>query len=153
MSKPVHAIVMRHFDASAERVFDACLDPALAVRWMFGPDVRDECPVHLTLNACVGGRFSFVVKSSGAEVDQVGEYLHIDRPRLLVFTWATRDSLPERSRVIIEVSPQDLGCDVKLTQVMGAHWSADVDRTASAWIGRLDALERAIACEEEELPV
>ena len=81
MSQPVHAIVLHRFAAPAERVFDACLDPAWVGRWMFGPNVREEKIVRLTLEARVGGRFSFVVERQGAEVDHVGEYLAIDRPR------------------------------------------------------------------------
>lgn len=145
MSQPVHAIVLRRFSASAERVFDAWFDPVWLGRWMFGPGVRDERIVRLTVDARVGGKFSFVVERGGAEIDHVGEYLAIDRPRLLVFTWATRDSLPATSRVIFEITPRDAGCDVKLTHVMGAEWSAFVDRAAQSWTKMLDALERAIA--------
>ncbi|HVU18536.1 MAG TPA: SRPBCC family protein [Candidatus Didemnitutus sp.] len=147
MSQPVHAVVMHRFDVPAERVFDACLDPAWVGRWMFGPNVRDERIVRLALEARVGGRFSFVVNRAGTEVDHVGEYLEIERPGLLVFTWATRDALPETSRVIIEITPREQGCDMKLTHVLGAHWSEFVDRAASSWSQMLDALERAIAQE------
>lgn len=149
MSKPVHAVVLHRFGVSAERIFDACLDPAWVGRWMFGPNVRDEKIVRLSLEARVGGRFSFVVNRQGTEVDHVGEYLEIDRPRMLVFTWATRDTLPEVSRIIIEITPRDDGCDVKLTHVMGGQWSAFVDRAANAWSKMLDALEHAIAQEEQ----
>lgn len=146
MNPPVHAIVMRRFDASAERVFAAWFDPVWLGRWMFGPGVRDERIVRLTLDARVGGKFSFVVNRQGTEIDHVGEYLEIDRPHLLVFTWATRDSLPETSRVIVEITPRDSGgCEVKLTHMMGANWSAYVDKAAHAWTKMLDALERAIA--------
>jgi uncharacterized protein YndB with AHSA1/START domain len=145
MSQPVHAIVVHRFGASAEQVFEAWFDPVWLGRWMFGPGVRDERIVQLTLDARVGGKFSFVVSRQGTEVDHVGEYLEIDRPRLLVFTWATRDSLPETSRVIVEITPRDAGCDVKLTHLMGASWSAYVDRAADAWTKMLDALERALA--------
>jgi uncharacterized protein YndB with AHSA1/START domain len=145
MSQPVHAIVLRRFDASAERVFAAWSDPVWLGRWMFGPGVRDERIVRLTLEARVGGKFSFVVNRQGTEVEHVGEYLEIDPPRLLVFTWGTRDSLPETSRVIVEITPRDSGCEVKLTHLMGAKWSADVDKAADAWTKMLDALERAIA--------
>lgn len=144
MSQPVHAIVLHRFAVSAERVFDACLDPAWVGRWMFGPNVRDEQIVRLALEPRVGGKFSFVVNRNGTEVDHVGEYLEIERPRLLVFTWATRDSLPDTSRVIIEITARDEGCDVKLTHVMGAQWSEFVDRAAGAWSKMLDALERVI---------
>jgi uncharacterized protein YndB with AHSA1/START domain len=145
VSQPVHAIVLRRFPVSPERIFDACLDPQWVGRWMFGPNVRDEQIVRLTLDARVGGKFSFVVERVGAQVDHVGEYLEIDRPRLLVFTWATRDASADRSRVIIEIAPHEAGCEVKLTHVMGEQWSAFVDRAASTWSRMLDALERAIA--------
>ncbi len=149
MSQPAHAIVMHRFDVAAERVFDACLDPAWVGRWMFGPDVRDEHLVRVTLEARVGGRFSFVVRRSGLEVEHLGEYLAIDRPRLLVFTWATRDHPADASRVIIEITPHGQACDVKLTHVMGAHWSAHVDEAASTWSRMLDALEQAMAAETD----
>lgn len=145
MSQPVHAIVMHRFKAPAERVFEAWFDPVWLGRWMFGPGVRDERIVGLTRDARVGGKFSFVVNRLGTEVAHVGEYLEIDRPQLLVFTWATRDRLPETSRVIVEITPRDSGCDVKLTQLMGAQWSAYVDKAADVWTTMLDALERAIA--------
>ena len=144
MSQPIHAVVLHRFDVPAERVFGACLDPAWVGRWMFGPNVRDEKIVRLTLDARVGGKFSFVVNRQGKEVDHVGEYLEIDRPRLLAFTWATHDNLNDASRVIIEINPRDHGCEVKLTHVMGANWSAFVDRAAGAWAKMLDALERAL---------
>src|ERR1043166_6178068 len=112
MSMPVQAVVIHRFSVSAERVFDAWLDVALLGRWMFGPAVRDERIVQLSLEPKVGGKFSFVVNRQGTEVDHVGEYLVIDRPRLLVFTWATRDSLPNTSRVIVEITPLDQGCEV-----------------------------------------
>lgn len=147
MSQPVHAIVLRRFDVSPERIFNAWFDPLWVGRWMFGPDVREERLVRLTLDARVGGKFSFVVERDGAEIDHVGEYLALDRPRLLAFTWATRDRLPETSRVIVEITPRDRGCEVKLTHLMGAKWSACVDQAADTWSRMLDALERAIALE------
>lgn len=153
MSQPVHVVAMRRFDVSAERVFDACLDPAWVGRWMFGPEVRDEYIVRLALEARVGGKYSFVVNRGGTEIEHTGEYLEIDRPQLLVFTWTTHDPKPATSRVIIELTAHGNGCEVKLTHVMGANWSADADRAAGVWSRRLDALERTIAQEEEALPV
>jgi uncharacterized protein YndB with AHSA1/START domain len=147
MSQPVHTVVLRRFDISAERVFNAWFDPVCLSRWMFGPDVRDERIVSLSLDARVGGKFSFVVNRQGTEVDRFGEYLEIDRPQLLVFTLATRDSLPETSRVIVEITPREPGCEVKLTHVMGSGWSEQVDWAAGAWSKMLDALEEAIAQE------
>jgi uncharacterized protein YndB with AHSA1/START domain len=144
MSQPVQAVVSHQFAFPAERVFEAWLDPEWIGRWMFGPNVRDEQVVRLGTESRVGGKFSFVVNRQGTEVDHVGEYLEIDRPRLLVFTWATRDSLPATSRVIVEITPRDDGCDLTLTHVMGPEWAAFTDRAAGSWRLMLGALDRAL---------
>ncbi len=65
--------VTRRFTASAERVFDAWLDTALLGMWMFGPPLRDEEVLRLTLEPRVGGSFSFLVRRQGQEIDHVGE--------------------------------------------------------------------------------
>lgn len=145
MKTPVQAVVVRHFTHPAGRVFDAWLDPDLLGRWMFGPGVRDERVLCLTLDARVGGAFSFVVDRHGDEVDHVGEYVEIDRPRRLVFTWATRDSLPETSRVTVEITPRDDGCDLKLTHEMGDDWIEYVGPASGAWNKILDSLARALS--------
>ena len=145
MNQPVKAVVSHRFAVPAERVFDAWLDPEWIGRWMYGPVVRDERIVRLGLEPRVGGKFSFVVDRQGTEVDHVGEYLEIDRPRLLVFTWATRDSLPATSRVIVEITPGDGGCELTLTHVMGAEWAAFADKAAGSWRKMLGALDRALS--------
>jgi uncharacterized protein YndB with AHSA1/START domain len=132
-SPPVKAVVIQRFSASAERVFDAWLDPTLIGRWMFGPNVRDEQIVRLGLEPRVGGNFSFVVKRQETEIDHLGEYLEIDRPKLLVFTWATRDSLPDTSRVIVEIRPLEKGCELTLTHVMSSAWAEYLDRVTGSW--------------------
>ncbi len=142
MTKPVQAVVLHRFSIAAERVFDAWLDVTLLGRWMFGPAVRDERIVRIALEPKVGGKFSFVVNRQGAEVDHVGEYLEIDRPRLLVFTWAIRENLPDMSRVVVEITPLDRGCEVKVTHVMNPKWADFADKAAGSWAKMLTALER-----------
>jgi uncharacterized protein YndB with AHSA1/START domain len=145
MNTPVQAVVVRRFTQPAARVFDAWLDVEMLGRWMFGPGVREERIVRLTLDARVGGRFSFVVDRHRDEVDHVGEFLEIDRPRRLVFTWATRDTLPETSRVTIEITPLDHGCELKLTHEMGDDWVEYIEPAAGSWRKMLDALANALA--------
>ncbi len=145
MTKPAQAVVLHRFSVSAERVFDAWLDVTLLGRWMFGPSVRDERIVRIGLEPKVGGKFSFVVDRQGSEVEHVGEYLEIERPRLLVFTWAVRENLPDTSRVIVEITSLDQGCDVKVTHVMNPEWAAYAEQAAGAWSKMLAALERMFA--------
>jgi len=145
MNAPVQAVVSHRFRFPAERVFDAWLDPEWIGRWMYGPAVRDERIVRLGLEPRVGGKFSFVVNRQGAEVDHVGEYLEIDRPGLLVFTWGTRESLPATSRIVVEIVPCADGCELTLTHVMAAHWTGYAEKAAGVWRNMLGVLAGALA--------
>jgi uncharacterized protein YndB with AHSA1/START domain len=138
------AHVARRFNASAERVFDAWLDPALIGRWMFGPTIRDEEVVAITLDPRVGGRFSFVVCRHGHDVEHLGEYLELDRPRRLVFTWATREDLPSHSRMIVETTPMDGGCELTLTQELDPKWADFASHAEDAWAKMLESLARTL---------
>ena len=144
MDKPVKAVVTKHFATSAGRVFDAWLDPESLGRWMFGTNVRDERIVRLSLDPRVDGKFSFVVNRGGTDVDHVGEYLEIDRPRRLVFTWGTRDKPSETSRVVIEITPGEEQCDLTLTHEMGPAWASFVEQAKASWGRMLDALSGAL---------
>lgn len=140
MSYPVRAIVTRRLRAPAGRIYDAFLDRALIGQWMFGARVREERIVRLGNEPRVGGAFSYLVERGGSDIDHVGEYLALERPHRLVFTWSTRDSLPEMSRVKVEITPLDGECVLVLTHEMGPDWAAYVDRSAAAWGKMLDAL-------------
>ena len=145
MSTPAIASISKRFAASAERVYDAWLDPQSLGRWMFGPAVRDEKIVRLTTDPRVGGQFSFVVDRAGTVVDHVGEYLVLERPRRLVFTWATRDTLPATSKVTVQIEPLgDAACHLTLHHEMAPDWAAFTDRAAASWQKMADALERAL---------
>jgi uncharacterized protein YndB with AHSA1/START domain len=132
--------VTQRFEASPERIFDAWLSPELIGRWMFGPALRDEEVVRITLDARVGGRFSFVVRRQGNEIDHIGRYVEIDRPRRLVFTWAVAPDAEDASRVTIEIVPQGSGCQLTLTHEMQPQWADFTPRVQEGWTKMLDAL-------------
>lgn len=137
--------VNRRFNATSQSVFDAWLDPAMLSRWMFGPAVRDEEIVRLSLDPRPGGAFSFVVRRDGREIDHVGEYLEIERPSKLSFTWSTADALPDVSRVTIEIISFGNGCELTLTHEMHPDWLDYVSRTEAGWARMLDALATTLA--------
>lgn len=144
----VHAT--RRFDASAGRVFDAWLEPAMLGRWMFGPDVRDEEIVRLDADARIGGSFSFVVLRDGAQIDHIGEYLQIERPHRLVFTWAAVDEgassdAVETSRVNIAIMPRADGCELAQTHEMDLKWADYAALTQAGWSTMLEALARHLS--------
>ena len=85
MTTPVTVRVTRRFSASPERVFDAWLDPAKARTFLFATKTGEM--VKAETDPRVGGRFTFTDRRDGVDVDHMGEYLTIDRPRKLVFTF------------------------------------------------------------------
>ena len=76
--------VEREIPGPIAAVFDAWLDAATLAQWMTpAPDIS----VEAASDPVVGGRFRVVMKGRGQEIVHVGEYLVIERPTRLVFTW------------------------------------------------------------------
>ena len=84
MTKPA-AVAVQTFTASIEAVYDALLDREMIGRFMFGPLLRDEQIVHICLDARIGGAFSYKVRRGGKDIDHVGRFTELERPRRIVF--------------------------------------------------------------------
>jgi uncharacterized protein YndB with AHSA1/START domain len=78
--------VIHRFTAPADRVYDAWLDPDAIGRWLLATSPDDDV-IHIQRDPHVGGKFSFMVRRAGQEIDHVGEYRELVRPRRLVFTF------------------------------------------------------------------
>jgi len=142
---PSPAVRVTHwFEMTPERVFDAWLDPDMIGRFMFGPALRDEEVVKMSLDARIGGTFSFVVRRNGQEIEHIGRYVEIDRPRRLVFTWAVAPDAIDASRVVIEIASQGTGCELTLKHEMEPKWADFAPRVESGWRTMLDALGKTV---------
>jgi uncharacterized protein YndB with AHSA1/START domain len=131
--------VTRTFTASAERVFEAWLDPAMAKRFLFAAPIGEI--VATEIDARVGGGFR-IVRRDDRDIEHVGRYLEIDRPRKLVFTFAVPAFSPAETLVTIDIVPAAQGCELTLTH---EHVLPDwADRTAQGWSMILAGLERAL---------
>jgi uncharacterized protein YndB with AHSA1/START domain len=128
-------------DAAPERVFDAWLDPARAGKFLFATATGRM--VRVAIDARVGGRFAFVDRRDGEDVEHVGGYLEIDRPRRLVFTFAVPKFSAQATRVAIDIVPAGSGCTLTLAHegVLPDY----ADRTEVGWTGILDGLAGALA--------
>lgn len=144
MDAPVKVIVSRAFDMCAERVFDAWLDPAMIGRFMFGPALREETIIHLKVDARVGGAFSFKVDRAGQQIDHVGVYREIDRPRRLVFTWGIAGMSGGESVVVIDIAPRGEGCELTLVHEMQPQWADYAGRVEQGWTTMLAALGKTL---------
>lgn len=133
--------VTRHFNASPERVFDAWLDPQTAGKWLFATPTGKM--VRVEIDAHVGGRFVIVDRRNGEDVEHTGEYLEIDRPRRLVFTFGVPKYSPLFTKVTIEIEPAASGCDLTLTnEDVPAEYLASNEK---GWIGILVGLAESLA--------
>lgn len=134
------AQVTRSFAVNAERVFDSWLDPKLIGQWMFGPALREEEVLHIHVDPHVGGHFLFLVRRNGQELDHVGKYLAIERPHRLSFTWGVAPDTDDESRVKVEITPREFGCELALTHQLTPAWADFATKCQDAWKKMLDAL-------------
>jgi uncharacterized protein YndB with AHSA1/START domain len=104
----------RRFEASPERLFDAWLNPETARKWLFASP-EDEV-YSAELDARVGGKWTITARRGGTDYTGGGEYLEIDRPRRLVFTFAMLQFSPNSDRITVEIVPSGAGCILTLTQ-------------------------------------
>jgi uncharacterized protein YndB with AHSA1/START domain len=128
--------VTQRFAASAERVYDAFLDPAKASRFLFATPTGQN--VQCEIDARVGGAFSIVDRRNGEDVAHTGAYVELDRPRRIVFTFHVKKYSSEQSTVTIDIRPLTHGCELTLTQEMPAAFAAFEERTRSGWKSILD---------------
>lgn len=132
--------VSHRFTATPECVFDAWLDPDTAGKWLFATPTGRM--VRVEIDARVGGKFVFVDQRDGDDVEHIGEYLELDRPRRLVFTFAVPKFSPLLTRVTIDIAPTETGCDLTLTHDgVLPEWES---RAESGWTAILDGLGRTL---------
>jgi len=142
MTRPTATVrLARHFDAAPERVFDAWLDPAIAGRFLFatptGRMVRAETDPR------VGGAFTFTDRRPDmGDVEHVGTYVEIDRPRRLVFDFAVPKYEAALTRIALDFAPSGDGTDLTLTHE--GVFEDYVARTEHGWGMILDGLARAL---------
>lgn len=126
---------------SPERVFDAWLDPEMLKKFVTpGPGMTVP---EAETDPRKGGRFRIVMRAPEAgDMPHGGEYLEIDRPNRLVFTWESPYSV-EGSTVTLEFTPIDSGTRVTLTHVRFPDGESR-DNHKAGWAAILASLATAL---------
>jgi uncharacterized protein YndB with AHSA1/START domain len=140
--RPISVTVSRRFNAPAERVFDAWLDPALARRWLF--TTPETSVTHCTIDATVGGQFEIIDHRDDGDIRHVGEYLAIDRPHKLVFTFGVPQFSPLFDVVTVTIRPLEEGCELTLENAMAQDNAEWAEPTREGWTKILAALADAL---------
>ena len=99
-------VIRRVIDAPREEVFNAWLDPELLAKFM---RPGEKTIATAEVDARVGGQFRIVMKHNGESADHWGEYLTIDPPSRLSFTWISKHTDLQPTVVTIELRDDGAG--------------------------------------------
>ena len=111
-SGPERLEVRKRIAAPATRVFAAWTKPESLARWMRPAETTE---VRVEADVREGGRFTLdMVGADGKVFAHRGEYVVVDPPRKLAFTWRA-DWLPNGSLVTVEFAESDGATEVVLT--------------------------------------
>lgn len=132
-------VVRRFIPVARERVFRAWLDPASLAQWMRPGDANDATAY---VDPRVGGRFRIVMIEGPERYEHTGEYLAIEPPKRLEFTWISEATDQRQTVVTIEFLERDEGTELVLThrRLPGR----EVESHRSGWTDILQRLEQRL---------
>lgn len=142
----VRLVVTRRLPFPPERVFDAWLDPRIARRFLFATESGRM--VRAETDPRVGGTFTFVDRRDGVDVEHTGEYLELDRPRRLVFTFLVPAYSTDAAIVEIDIAPDANGCVLTLRQELAPEYADYKERSEQGWAMIIAGLEAALVSSE-----
>jgi uncharacterized protein YndB with AHSA1/START domain len=107
-------VVRRVLPVERERVFAAWLDPVSLATWMRPGDTTSAI---VEVDPRVGGRFRILMQQPQASCsyEHQGEYLAIEPPSLLSFTWISAATDLRPTVVTVELHQRDGGTELVLT--------------------------------------
>jgi len=136
-------VVRRHMAVPRERVFEAWLDSESLAHWMRPGNFTHAT---VTVDPRVGGGFRIVMegRTDGGDYEHRGEYLAIEPPSLLSFTWISNATDHKPTVVTIEFHEGGTGTELVLTHQRLAPKAVEAHREGWSDIVRLldEALTR-----------
>ena len=136
--------IERTFDASVERVFDAWTSEAVLRRWLYGMPGWGTPIAEVELR--VGGAIRILMRdpSDGTEAGATGEYLVVEPPSRLVFTWIWDDQPDQPQLIELEFSERDGRTTVLMTN-SAIPTDGRLESQERGWRFCYDNLERVLA--------
>lgn len=105
----------RRFQVTADKVFDAWVSPDMMRRWLFTMDKTNKIAKN---EPHVGGSWEIVDHREGKDYRAIGEYIEMDRPSRLVFTFKMPQFSDMEDQITVEIMPDDNECEMIFTQVI-----------------------------------
>lgn len=133
-------VVTHRYATSPETVFDAFLDVTIARRFLFATATGEM--IEAEIDPRVGGHFTFTERRPDmGDVKHVGEYVEIERPKRLAFTFGVPQFDPRMTMVTLDLVADGDGCVLTLTnEGVPADWA---ERNHEGWSKILAGLEPA----------
>lgn len=143
-------IARRVLPAEVQRVFDAWGSAEALSRWFV---VDPTWKAKATTDFRIGGKYRIEMdRGDGTIFLAFGEYLKIESPRLLVFTWNSAIPVVQKSVVTIELKP--VGTQTELTLTHELLPDTDEGRAhAIGWDRSLANLEQYLSGESSFAPI
>ena len=144
--KTISISLSRTVAAPAEKIFDRWLIPTFVGNWMFGAHVGNEKVVDLQNEVRPGGAYNYRIKRNGKEFLHDGEYLQIDRPKRLSFSWReTAKKSAHKSKISLTLDPQDGKTKLRLSMQIDQSLELYADEIKQQWSERLKALAAQVS--------
>ncbi len=105
------AVVRRRLPAPPDVLFDEWTDAARLAEWMCPRPAR--C-LKVEADPCIGGMLGFDIEEDGRTFRVSGNYLTLDRPHLVAFTWSC-STWPDpsiQSVVTVTIEPDGAGASI-----------------------------------------
>jgi uncharacterized protein YndB with AHSA1/START domain len=142
------ARLSRRFLHPREKVFRAWSDPALVIRWFGG---ADDSPIKVTMDCRTGGGYQ-IVFSEASRIE--GEYLAVEKPARLVFSWRHVQTLDDGAEKptpesLVTVTFEETGGETELT-VLHERLSSEAGRAgvSARWLECFDTIDTLLRNEE-----
>jgi uncharacterized protein YndB with AHSA1/START domain len=133
-------VVRRVLPVERERVFAAWLDPASLAIWMRPGGMTGAL---VELDPRVGGRFRILMQRDQGSYEHQGEYLAIEPPSLLSFTWIS--SATDLRPTVVTVELHERGESTELVLTHRRLPAERVDAHRRGWTDIVRLLEAELA--------
>ncbi len=137
------AVVRQRLPAPPEAVYDEWTDPARLAEWMCPRPAR--C-LNVEADPRIGGRIGFDIEEAGRTFRVSGNYLTLERPHRLAFTWScsTWPDPTMQTVVRVTIDPDGAGASV-MTIEHELLPPALVQQHAQGWAAIARQLRAALA--------
>ncbi len=133
--------ITKKLSATPDEVFDAWTDVKSVRQWMVP---QSSWHAEAKIDPRVGGKFKIDMIGEGKTYPHEGEYLRIERPRLIEFTWISQGTNQQRTVVTVELRPVGDETELTLTHKMFPTKEAANDHR-QGWTAIVDHLADVLA--------